>query len=74
MLEKSWAGFEMHTEQGYDIGKPCYGYQAGPVPHPVPAKRAPGVEKTLLEVPIECPVVRKMFHWRRSDRVTRTPS
>ncbi|GGL05453.1 recombinase family protein [Streptomyces flaveus] len=71
MLEKSWSGFEMHTEQGYNIGKPCYGYQARPVPHPVPAKRAKGVKKTLLEVhPVEGPVVRKMFHWRIVERLS----
>lgn len=71
MLEKSWAGFEMHTEQGYNIGKPCYGYRARPIPHPVPAKRAKGVRKTLLEVhPVEGPVVRRMFHWRVVERLS----
>jgi len=47
-LEKPWAGFEVHTEHGYNIGKACYGYRAKPVPHPVPAKRAKGIKKTLL--------------------------
>lgn len=28
ILEKSWGGFEMHTEAGFSIGMPCYGYQA----------------------------------------------
>jgi len=27
-LEKSWGGFEIHTEAGFNIGKPCYGYRA----------------------------------------------
>ena len=35
LLEKSWGGFEMHTEAGFNIGKPCYGYRASKVPHPV---------------------------------------
>lgn len=70
MLEKSWDGFEIHTEHGYNIGKPCYGHQAKRVPHPVPAKRAKGVKKTLLEAhPLEGPVVRKAFIWRVVERL-----
>jgi hypothetical protein len=38
MLELSWDGFCTHTEQGWNIGKPCYGHQADKIPHPVPAK------------------------------------
>ena len=48
ILEKSWGGFEMHTEAGFNIGMACYGYRALRVPHPVPAKRAKGVKKTRL--------------------------
>ncbi len=71
MLEKSWAGFEVHTEHGYNIGKACYGYRAKPVPHPVPAKRAKGIKKTLLEAnPVECHVVRKIFEWRVVERLS----
>ena len=70
MLEKSWDGFETHTEQGYNVGKPCYGYRAKHVPHPVPAKRAKGIKKTLLEVhPVEGPVVSKSFGWRVAERI-----
>ncbi|WP_433264845.1 recombinase family protein [Actinosynnema sp. CS-041913] len=70
MLEKSWDGFETHTEQGYNVGKPCYGYRANNIPHPVPAKRAKGIKKTLLKVhPIEGPVVRKSFGWRVAERL-----
>ncbi|MBI0301185.1 recombinase family protein, partial [Streptomyces sp. PRKS01-29] len=36
MLEKAWGGFEEHTIQGYNIGKPPYGYLADRIPHPVP--------------------------------------
>ena len=49
ILEKSWGGFEMHTEAGFNVGKPCYGYRALRVPHPVPAKRAKGMKKTRLQ-------------------------
>jgi hypothetical protein len=70
ILEKSWGGFEMHAEAGFNIGKPCYGYQALQVPHPVPAKRAKGVKKTRLEPhPRRGPVVRKMFPWRVDEQL-----
>ncbi len=49
MLEKSWDGFAVHTEQGFNIGKPCYGRRARQVAHPVRAKRAKGQKKTFLE-------------------------
>ncbi|NUR03994.1 MAG: recombinase family protein [Streptomyces sp.] len=68
LLEKSWAGFETHTEQGYNVGKPCYGYRARRVPHPVPARRAKGMKKTLLKAhPVEGPVVSKCFTWRVAE-------
>ncbi|WP_084655434.1 recombinase family protein [Nocardia altamirensis] len=71
MLEKSWDGFAVHTEAGYNVGKPCYGYQALLVQHPVPAKRAKGQKKTRLEPhPVHGPVVKKMFRWRGSERLT----
>lgn len=70
MLEKSWDGFEQHTEAGYNVGKPCYGYRAEKIPHPVPAKRAKGVKKTRLALhPVEAAVVRKLFHWRVTERI-----
>jgi DNA invertase Pin-like site-specific DNA recombinase len=40
MLERSWDGFKVHTGQGWNIGKPPYGYAADKVDHPVPAKAA----------------------------------
>ena len=70
MLEKSWDGLAIHTETGYNVGKPCHGYQARPVPHPVPAKRAKGVKKTYLEPdPVQAPAVRKIFDWRINERL-----
>ncbi|WP_171050060.1 recombinase family protein [Nocardia cyriacigeorgica] len=71
MLEKSWDGFAVHTEAGFNVGKPCYGYRAKHVPHPVPAKRAKGQKKTLLEPdPMRGPVVQRMFRWRCDERLT----
>jgi site-specific DNA recombinase len=70
LLEKSWGGFQVHTEAGYNVGKPCYGYRVLKVPHPVPAKRAKGVKKTRLEAhPVKGPVMRKMFTWRVTGRL-----
>jgi len=70
MLEKSWDGMAVHTEAGYNIGKPCYGYRARHIPHPVPAKRAKGVKKTFLEPdPAQAPAVRKMYQWRINERL-----
>ena len=48
MLEKSRKGIETHTDQGFNVGKPCYGYIALKIKHPVPAKRAEGKHKTKL--------------------------
>ncbi|MTD54850.1 recombinase family protein [Amycolatopsis pithecellobii] len=70
MLEKSWDGFETHTDQGYNVGKPCYGYRAEHIKHPVPAKRAKGMKKTRLKVhEVEGAVVRKVFSWRVRERL-----
>jgi site-specific DNA recombinase len=70
LLEKSWDGFAVHTEQGYNVGKPCYGYRAHQIPHPVPAKRAKGEKKTFLEIdPDQAPAVRQAFAWRVDERL-----
>jgi Recombinase len=70
MLELSWDGFCTHTEQGWNIGKPCYGYQADKIPHPVPAKRAEGRTKTrLLPDPVRGPVLTRILHHRALGRL-----
>ncbi|MDQ3765010.1 MAG: recombinase family protein [Actinomycetota bacterium] len=70
MLEKSWDGFAVYTEAGFNVGKPCYGYRAKQVPHPVPVKRAKDVKKTFLEPdPAQAPSVCKIFAWRISERL-----
>lgn len=49
MLELSWGGTCTHVREGYNIGKPCYGYKAKKFRHPNPAKAEKGVTKTRLE-------------------------
>src|SRR6266542_2143737 len=71
MLAKSWAGFEEHTEQGYNVGIPPYGYLADRIPHPVPARRAEGKTKTrLCPDPQRAPVVAQIFGWRIGERLS----
>ncbi|PKV82556.1 recombinase family protein [Nocardia fluminea] len=71
MLEKSWDGFAVHTEAGYNVGKACYGYRAKLVSHPVPAKRARGQKKTLLEPhPDQAATVQRIFWLRNEERLS----
>lgn len=61
-LEKSWDGFKEHTVQGYNVGRPPYGYRAQKIPHPVPARREQGKAKTRLVLdPVRAPVVRYIY-------------
>jgi site-specific DNA recombinase len=61
-LEKSWDGFKEHTVQGFNVGRPPYGYQAQKIPHPVPARREQGKTKTRLILdPVRAPVVRYIY-------------
>ncbi|WP_301174569.1 recombinase family protein, partial [Actinomadura geliboluensis] len=70
LLEKSWGGFEAHTQQGFNVGKPPYGYKALKIPHPVPARRAEGASKhKLTPHPIHGPVVTSIFAWRIEERL-----
>ncbi len=71
MLEKSWDGFEIHTTQGWNVGKPPYGYTAERHKHPVPAKRAEGKHKTKLAIdPIRAPAVQQIFAWRVDEALS----
>lgn len=65
MLELSWDGFVEHTQQGWNTGKPPYGYLAEKVPHPVPARRAEGRTKhRLIPDPVRSPTVTVIFQLR----------
>src|SRR6266498_2698961 len=60
MLEKAWGGLMEHTEQGFNIGKPPYGYQVVVEKHPVPAKAALGkVKRRLVRDPCAAPSSRR---------------
>ncbi|GIF48182.1 hypothetical protein Afe04nite_27210 [Asanoa ferruginea] len=68
MLEKSRNGIEIHTDQGFNVGKPPYGYRAERIRHPVPAKRAEGKHKTKLTPDtVRGPVVTRIFEMRAND-------
>jgi DNA invertase Pin-like site-specific DNA recombinase len=70
MLERSWDGFKVHTGQGWNIGKPPYGYAANKIDHPVPAKAAEGQTKTrLIPDPQRAPVVTHIFQLRVVERL-----
>ncbi len=70
MLEKSWGGFEIHTEQGFNVGRPPYGYLAQKVPHPVAARREQGATKhVLIPDPVRGPVVQTIFEIRIAERL-----
>jgi DNA invertase Pin-like site-specific DNA recombinase len=71
MLEKSWGGFEAHTGQGWNVGKPPYGYVAERFKHPVPAKRAQGKHKTKLTIdPVRGATVEAIYRWRIDERLS----
>jgi DNA invertase Pin-like site-specific DNA recombinase len=70
MLERSWDGFKVHTGQGWNIGKPPYGYAADKIEHPVPAKAAEGLTKTrLVPDPQRAPVVAYIFAVRVAEQL-----
>jgi site-specific DNA recombinase len=71
MLEKSRAGLEEHTYQGFNVGRVPYGYQALRVEHPVPARRAEGKAKTRLAAdPVRSVAVAQIFAWRVGERLS----
>jgi DNA invertase Pin-like site-specific DNA recombinase len=70
MLEKAWGGFEVHTRQGWNVGRAPYGYIADSIPHPVPARRAEGKHKTRLTInETEAAAVRAIFDLRIGQRL-----
>jgi site-specific DNA recombinase len=70
MLERSWDGFKVHIGQGWNIGKPPYGYAAERVDHPVPAKAAEGLTKTrLVPDPVCAQVVEFIYRLRVVERL-----
>ena len=71
MLELAWGGFKTHTDQGYNIGKPPYGYLAKQLRHPVEAKALQGRHKhKLIADPARGRVVTQIFGWRALERLS----
>jgi site-specific DNA recombinase len=72
MLELTWGGLKQHTAQGFNIGKPPYGYLAQPVKHPNKARAREGKTKHRLTVDsVRGPVVTQIFVWRGIERLSR---
>ena len=70
MLELSWGGTKAHTNQGFNIGKPPYGYAAVKTRHPVKNKAEQGRTKhRLVPDPVRGPVVTRIFLLRALDRI-----
>ncbi len=70
MMEASWDGLRTHTQQGWNVGRPPYGYLPDKVPHPVPAKAADGRCKTrLVPDPVRGPAITQIFAWRVTERL-----
>ena len=64
-LELSWSGLCTHVRDGWNIGKPPYGYRAATVRHPNPAKAARGHTKMRLEPdPATAATVTQIAAWR----------
>jgi site-specific DNA recombinase len=71
MLELAWGGFKSHTNQGYNIGHPPYGYIAKRLRHPVEAKALQGRQKhKLVPDPARGAVVTQIFLWRALERLS----
>lgn len=71
MLELSWGGFKAHTDQGWNVGKPPFGYLAERHKHPVRAKAHDGkVKHRLVPDPDRGPVVTQIFVWRALERLS----
>ena len=70
MLELSWGGTCTHVREGYNIGKPCYGYKAKKFRHPNPAKAEKGITKTRLEPDgVRAETVTLIAKWRYYEQL-----
>lgn len=70
MLELSWDGTKAHVSQGFNIGKPPYGYLAVETRHPVKNKAEQGKTKhRLVPDPVRGPVVTRIFLLRALERI-----
>ncbi|WP_275294602.1 recombinase family protein [Amycolatopsis sp. La24] len=69
-LEQSWGGLCTHVREGFNIGKPPYGYKAKIIPHPNPSKAAKGHTKSRLERDdIRAETVTQIANWRYHEQL-----
>jgi len=69
-LEQSWGGLCTHVREGWNIGKPPYGYRAKTYRHPNPMKAAKGQTKTRLEPDGACgETVTQIALWRYHEQL-----
>lgn len=69
-LETSWGGLCTHVREGWNIGKPPYGYTAKQYRHPNPVKAARGATKSRLEPDgLRAEAVTQMAAWRHYERL-----
>jgi site-specific DNA recombinase len=63
--EAAWKGLREHAMDGWNIGRPPYGYAGERHPHPAPEKAAQGRTKTrLVADPVRAAAVAQIFRWR----------
>ncbi|WP_236703772.1 recombinase family protein [Lentzea aerocolonigenes] len=64
-LELSWGGLCTHVREGWNIGKPPYGYVGKTYRHPNPVKADKGLTKTRLEPDgVRAATVTQIASWR----------
>ncbi|MGP4018814.1 recombinase family protein [Saccharopolyspora sp. 5N708] len=69
-LEQSWGGLCTHVREGWNIGKPPYGYKAKTYRHPNPTKADKGQTKTRLEPDGLCAeTVAQIAQWRYHEQL-----
>ncbi|GDY33904.1 recombinase family protein [Gandjariella thermophila] len=69
-LEQSWGGLCTHVREGWNIGKPPYGYRAKVYRHPNPTKAARGHTKTRLEPDgVRAETVAQIAQWRYHEQL-----
>ena len=67
-LETSWGGMCTHVREGWNIGKPPYGYTAKRYRHPNPVKAERGATKTRLEPDgLRGETVTQIAQWRYNE-------
>ncbi|MFD8494847.1 recombinase family protein [Amycolatopsis sp. NPDC059657] len=69
-LEMSWGGLCTHVREGWNIGKPPYGYRAKSFRHPNPVKAAKGLTKSRLEPDgLAAETVTQIALWRYHEQL-----